>query len=722
MDSINGQKRTKNYLVFMALVISIIISANLSIILDIPYFRQIIPFVLLTIIPGLLMIQILKLNHVDSLEKIVLSVGLSLVFVTFVGMITNMFPYSRPLSLINLLSVIDVFLILFIILGYLINRNPPFDISSKLSKFNSFEKIILIISILLPTLSILGTYLVKMDSNYTYLYLMVFLIPILVIFMTLFNQKIKNSNVYLITIFAIGLSLILAYSFISNYIYGTDSHSEFYLFQMVLSHGKWQLFENLEHLKAYDACLTISVLPAVYEILTKFNDHYTLFKLIFVIPFALTPLIVYQISKRYNNAIYSFLAAIFIISAISFYSQTEAYRTYIAVFFFALCIMVFLSPNMADMVKKLLFIIFTVALIVSHYSSGYVYFFILLSSIFIMYFLNFIIKRKNEDSKFIGINPFLTIGLLFLSFSIMFLWYSQLTGASFDNGITFLGKTLGKFNDFFLLESRDPTTYQALGSTLSNAPLIRYINFITSWASIIFIAAGILTVLISVLDLKTLKRKFKLNSPPIRVDFLSLSISSFVIMAAAVILPFVLVFYSLPRLFYLLIVILAIFFILGGKTVAGILKIKKPYLLILVILIPILMSNIGITPQIFGAPNSVLLNPSDDLNITYYIHDSEAFGAKWLGDNKDKNFTFFTDSQGYTKLNSMALVPRENIFGISKYDYSGYTFLSYNNIKNGKIVFWKYTTVWDMHDTKEFSRVLEQKNLIYDSGGSEVLI
>lgn len=722
MDSINGQKTTKNYLVFMALTISIIISANLSIILDIPYFRQIIPFVLLTIIPGLLIIQILKLNHIDSLEKIVLSVGLSLVLVTFAGMITNTFPYSRPLSLFNLLSVIDVCLILFILLGYLINRNPPFDISSKLSKFNSFEKIILIISILLPTLSILGTYLVKMSSNYTYLYLMVFLIPILVIFITLFNQRIKNNSVYPISIFAIGLSVILAYTFISNYIYGTDSNSEFYLFQMVIKHGKWQLFQTIESLKPYDGCITISVLPAVYEIFTKFNDLNTLFKLIFVIPFALTPVIVYQISKRYNNAVYSFLAAIFIISAVSFYSQTEAYRTYIAVFFFALSIMVFLSPNINDMVKKLLFIIFTVALIISHYSSGYVYFFMLLSSIFIMFCLNFINKRKNKDIGVIGINPFLTIGLLFFSFSVIFLWYSQLTGASFDNGISFLGKTFGKLNNFFLLESRDPTTYQALGSTLSNAPLIRYINFITSWASIIFIAAGILTVLISLLDLKTLKERFKLNSSPINVDFLSLSISSFVIMAAAVIVPFVLVFYSLPRLYYLLIVILAIFFILGGKTIAGILKIKKPYLLILIILIPILMSSIGITPQIFGAANSVLLNPSDDINITYYVHDSEAFAAKWIGSNKDGNTKFYTDTSASSRLNSQGLVPRENIETISKDNPFGYTYLSYYNIKNNKLLIWKYTTIWDITDMGEYSTNFNNKNLIYNSGNSEILL
>jgi len=163
-------------------------------------------------------------------------------------------------------------------------------------------------------------------------------------------------------------------------------------------------------------------------------------------------------------------------------------------------------------------------------------------------------KDKSKKPSFNSLykqKGFLSIGLLILTSVIIFFWYSQITNAPFNSGVNFLLNTLGQFNDFFLAESRDPTIYQALGSTLSNATLIRYINFVTSWASIIFIAIGLLTALISKIDIKILTRIFKLNQySKIDTDFLDLSISSFFILALAVILPYILVFYSLPRLYY----------------------------------------------------------------------------------------------------------------------------------------------------------------------------
>ena len=720
----------KDYLIFIILIISIILSANLAILLNLPYFRQILPYVLLTIIPGLLMLQILKLNHLKSLEKIVLSIGLSIIIVTFAGMVINFIPSTRPLNLFNILVFIDVLLIILILVGYLINKVPPLSISLKFSKYNSYEKVILIISILLPTLSLLGTYSVKTFNNYTFLYLLVFLIPFLVIFISIVNGKIKSNYIYPISIFTISLSLILAYTLISNYIYGTDNNLEYYLFNVVLNTEKWQVFNTLQRIMPVETSISITVLPAIYQILLKFPNPTLLFKLIFVLPLSLTPLVVYRISKNYNNELYSFLTAIFIIASISFFSQTEAYRTYVAVFFFALAIMVLISSNINEIVRKFLFIIFIIGIIISHYSSAYVFFFILLLSILILQSLKLIIKfnYKNSDiPKKTNINSlfqrkdFLSIGLLLLISTIIFFYYSQITSAPFDNGINFLVNTLGQFNNFFLSESRDPTVYQALGSTLSNAPLIRYINFFTSWTSIIFIALGLLTALVSIIDIKILTRKFKLNLHyTINVDFFGLSISSLIILAAAVILPFILVFYSLPRLYYFLIIILSIFFIIGAKVIAENLKIKKSYFIILIILIPILLSNIGITPQFFGEPNSILLNPSNNINNTYYIHDSEAASASWLKNYRNLNTTIYTDSGSSGTLISVALVPREDLGVITRYGYNGYTYLSYYNLKTSKLIFWQYATVWKINSINEYSDINNQ-NLIYDNGNSEVL-
>lgn len=715
----------KNYLLFVTLILSIIISANLSIYLDLPYFCQIIPFVLLTFIPGLLMIQILKLNHINSLEKLVLSVGLSFLLVTFSGMITNyLFSSLRPLDISNVLVVLNILLITLLFLGHLINRNPPLDIPyAKFTKIDSQEKLVLIVAILLPALSLMGTFLAKMNNNYLLLYLMISLIAFLVLYITIINKF--KEKYYLIAIFSISISLILAYTLISNYIFGSDSHFEFYFFNTIIDSGKWHfnVFTNLNQ-QVLNSCLTVSILPALYQIILKFPDPTLLFKLFFVLPLSLIPLIVYQISKAYNNKyIYSFLAAIFVISSISFYTQTEAYRTYIAVFFFALAIMVFLSPNLKDIVKKILFTIFMVGIIVSHYSSGYIFIVLLLSSIIILQFIKFIIKKKklNNTSNNLNMIDFFTYGLLILGFAIMFLWYSQITGSAFDSGVNYLLKTFGQLQNFFLMESRDPISYQAMGSTLTNAPFIRYINFFTSWMSIFFMAIGILTALITVLDLKTLKRKLKLDiSIKFNIDFLSLSISSFFIMGAAVILPYILVFYSINRLYYFLIIILSIFFILGGRIVAKILKFKKPHLLILLVLFPILLSNIGITPQFFGQPNSPLLNPSMDLNIRYYIHDSEASSAKWIGNYRNETVMVHTDS-GAVSLISIGLIPRQYLNLLGRHDYMGYIFLTYNNIEKGKLYYSQYSDIGKSIDINEFKGIFDRKDRIYDNGNSEIL-
>lgn len=726
----------KEYIFYIVFTCLILLITDLSVLLDLHYLRFVSSFILLTFIPGLLIIQILKLDYLETLKKLLLSVGLSLIFVISMGILTNSLGYSKPLVTTNVLIVFNLFLILLMVIGHIINPNSPIGapFNDKVVKFNSYEKLSLIISILLFTFSICGTYLAKNLHNYILLYLMVFLVPLLVILISFANKKIRE-NICVTSLFFISLSLVIAYTLISNYIYGSDSHSEFYLFNMVLVTGKWKLFETLNYLKPLDSCLVISILPAVYELFSK-APYLTTFKLIYVLPLSLTPLSVYCIAKNYNKPIYAFLTAIVIISSISFYSQTEAYRTYMAVFFFSLAIMVFLSSDINDMKKKFLFIIFTVGIIISHYSTSYIFFSLLLLSVIILYFLRILPKIKsnvyNENFKnqlyeSNGKKPFFTIGLTVLVFVMIFLWYSQITGGAFSMGIDYITSTLGKLNQFFLLESRDPVAYQALGSTLSNASFIRYINFITSWALIISIAVGILLTFFFFLN-NDLKKKLHLSNIycNIKMELFTFGVSSFLIMAAAVILPFFLVFYSLPRLYYLLLIILSLFFILGTRSIANILKIKRGYILVLIVLIPILLSSIGITPQFFGEPNSILLNPADKINNTFYIHDTEAHGAQWLGNYRNDDMKIYTDSIASERLISIGRIPNEDILNKNnieqfKHTQKGYTYLAYPNIAQGKLYLWEYSSIWNLIDIKELSNVFDEENLIYDDGDCKIL-
>src|SRR4030043_136102 len=83
-------------------IIAIIVITNIACLLDIPVLRQISGFVFLTFIPGFLILLVLRLNRLGLLEKIVLSVGLSIAFAMFFGLAENILllaiGFTRPLS------------------------------------------------------------------------------------------------------------------------------------------------------------------------------------------------------------------------------------------------------------------------------------------------------------------------------------------------------------------------------------------------------------------------------------------------------------------------------------------------------------------------------------------------------------------------------------------------------------------------------------------------
>ena len=82
-----------------ALALSLVAVADLSIILNIPVLRQVFGFVLLTFLPGFLLVQIVRLTK-NPLEKAVFLVGLSVSFLMFVSDPISLFPLTTTLSVV----------------------------------------------------------------------------------------------------------------------------------------------------------------------------------------------------------------------------------------------------------------------------------------------------------------------------------------------------------------------------------------------------------------------------------------------------------------------------------------------------------------------------------------------------------------------------------------------------------------------------------------------
>jgi uncharacterized membrane protein len=223
---------------FVCIIVSAFIT-DLVNLLNIPFLRQILGFLFLTLLPGVLIIQILKLNKIGSTEKFVLSVGLSVSFLMFFGLLINnlslSFGYVTPLATIPLLISLNIAFAVLGITGYKINKDSIVSLSN--INLTTSEKAFLTVPILFPALSIFGMHIMNTIDNNTILIFLLFLIPIYVTFVCFFNHKFPK-RLYPVVIFLISISLVLAFVLRSNHIMGMDDHAEHQLLHPFIQRTK----------------------------------------------------------------------------------------------------------------------------------------------------------------------------------------------------------------------------------------------------------------------------------------------------------------------------------------------------------------------------------------------------------------------------------------------------------------------------------------------------
>ena len=541
------------------IILLLILITDLVILLNIPFLRQLLGFLLLTALPGLLILQILKLNKMDFLEKFILTWGLSISFIIFFGLLINnlslSFGYLTPLSTIPLLISFNFIFILLAIIGYKLNKGENLTSSALNFSLTTSEKAFLIAPVIFPALTISGMHLMNTTDNNAVLLILLFSIPIYVAFVCIFNHKFPK-RLYPVVIFLISISLLLLVSLRSNYIIGIDAHGEYDLFRKTLSNLHWSILGT----SAFDACLSISLLPSIYQSFLSLNTIY-FHKIFYSLLFSVTPLIVFVISKKYVAEPYAFLASFFFMSQRIFLYTAYSPRTNTAILFFALAIMAFLSDEVDTLKKRILFIVFMASCIVSHYSTTYIFFFIML-------FCWLSIETLSKFSKKTASKKSVSLTIVLLFFAIIFFWYSQVTEAAFNAGLNFVEQTFMNLHNFFIMESRCGRTEQILGTGIAERQTPFRIEFAFTWLTFAFIGIGVISMLkkykemVAIPGMKHLKPDFLKTK--FSIEYLLLTLACAGMLAIMVALPFVSQGYDLQRLYSQVAVVLSVVFVLGG--------------------------------------------------------------------------------------------------------------------------------------------------------------
>ena len=732
-------------------IVTIIAVTNIAILLDIPVLRQISGFIFLTFIPGFLFLSVLKLNRLGLLEKIVLSVGLSVAFLMLFGLALNAsllaLGYTKPLSTASLLISFSTATIVLAIFAYIRNKDITFSFSNL--KLTTGEKAFLIVPALFPLLSIVGMRLMNLTDNNVILMLLLFLIPAYVIFISFSNRKVSE-KVYPTAIFLIGISLLLMYSLRSNHIIGGDTHREYFIFLTTLENLHWsQLGFGI-----LDACLSISILPAIYQTFLNIDPEY-LFKIVYSLIVSILPLVVYLLSKKYIGSFYAFLASVFFMSQIVFLWTPTYARVNIAMLFFALAIMVIFHDDIPESVKRGLLIVFVTSTVVSHYGVTYVTFFALLFTCIAMWIVSSITSHRKKLATPPAGNPVIegdppplslqgktpptgndttyratalepshtqlrrriSITLIAIFVVMLFFWYSQMTGPSFSVGVRLVYDSFIHW-EWFLAKGvvGEYPVQAAFGKTLPYTEVPQRIEFVFSWLTIILMSVGLLTTIRKFKTMVSIpfagheKPSFFLKK--FESDYLMLSIGCYLLLVATVVLPTVAVTYGSSKVYFQTMIVLSIFFVIGGITVARYLK-SRPHWILIAVLIPYFLSTTGVMCQVFGVPRAITLHSEGSLYSDMYVSDAESLAAKWVKERALQKIPIYV--YGFTQqiLLSQARIPLRETYPalISRYkegeQIDGYIYLRHVDIVDRELV-------------AKYPGIFAEKSKIYANGGSEV--
>jgi uncharacterized membrane protein len=250
---------------------------------------------------------------------------------------------------------------------------------------------------ILPFIVVLGSFLMNVYGSNVAL-----LVALVVIGATAFwvvTSASFQDRFYPFAVFSIALSLLYYGSLVSWFVWGWDIQRELYFANLVLTNGVW----NPALPDATNAVLSVTTLAPLLS-QTSGLSLVWLFKLVYPLLFALVPLGIFIVVQKQTNDKIAFLAAFFVSFLFTFFSEMPALaRQEIAELFLILLLVIILDKYRSKEEKKriyLLYGIFAVSLVASHYSLALVYLIYLVIAWLLLFLIdNPAVRRLHQSAQ-----------------------------------------------------------------------------------------------------------------------------------------------------------------------------------------------------------------------------------------------------------------------------------------------------------------------------------
>jgi uncharacterized membrane protein len=693
----------------LLLFLSLQILMNVTVYFDIPTIRQVFGFVYLTFLPGFIFIKILKMDmDQDKSVTFLFSAGLSIAILMILGLLTNQIAeplnINKPLSSFSLVVVLNVYVLLGICLAYLRNNN--------LELFNlkeSIAHISFIFLTVLPFISIIGTMYVSIFHNNKILLLLLLLISLTFVAAVL-NNKIVPLRAYTFAITMVAISLLMHSALISEYIipFGSDVPGEYYLFTTVKNTAHWSVILpsslNIWYGRL-NSMLSVTILPTVYANILNI-DSIWVFKILYPLIFSFVPLCLYQIWQKYIGKKYAFISAFLFMAQQTFYIEMLGLnRQMIAELFFVLLLLVITNRKMKPISKISFFMIFSFALISSHYGLATIFLFF----IFSVFILCTTLKRVRTE---------ITVYMVVFFFVMMFLWYIYTSrSATFNSILEFGDYVYQRLGDFFNPASRGQAVMTGLG--LSESPSV--------WNTISRFFAYFTEVLIVLGFVGLITKRVKTS---LEYEFFIFELIAMALLAMLIIVPGLANTLRMSRFYHILLFFLAPLCVIGAEFIVNLfLRRKKEfavYVLMLLVLVPYFLFQTEFVYEVVGSDSWSIALSGYRMNALrlygqYGYPDAYGvYGAQWASKMLNgNNVTLYADERTFINVLTMyGMIPEGNsLSNTTLMTKNSFVFLSTLNVIYGKVPYEQFRFIWNV---SEFSYVLDNSSMIYTNGGCEI--
>ena len=642
-------------IIILQVIIYFTIYANLSIA------RLAICLLYLTLIPGIVILKLLKLKNLDLTEKALFSLGLSIAFLMLIGLLVN---ELGKLAFTNLLSTNLLLLSIntcVLILSLMAARHKDSITSDSLQLKRSEKLFASLLIILLLILGSYGTFIVIISGN-SFLILLLILVNAIAILSVFLTEKI-SSRLYPSVLLIISFSMLFfaTGTLIIKYIGGTgDGPIEFYAFKLTEIKGFWDSTVTSSPyawgLFPTYSMLSVTILPIVFSTVTG-ADGSLIFRLVYPLLIAFLPIGVYKIYQTQMETKKALLAAFFFFT-VSFGKGWGSYKQQIAQLFYILLFLLIFQKNIPSSKKYALFTIFSVGLIISHYALTYIFLFIILFAFTIL-----TIMEHLKRGIFSIYQTKIPLNLLLIFLTITFSWYIFVnSAATFDLLSKEIDTITSNLGQFFNIESR--------GTALHGLGFVETPTIFHKISSVLFLTTEFLLA-IGFLKLLTTKNK---NSK-FSIEYKVIAAINMAIIVINLLLPRLADTLLMSRFYQTTLIILAPLAILGGETIIKFIpkpkmeKLSIPLLTVMVF-VPLFLFQTGFVYEIARVQNySLVLSMYRIDDLTLYkniVNAQEVNGALWLSKHIDvTNIFIYSDSISQSSvLTSYGIIERGRVYDL----------------------------------------------------------